>query len=95
MKTLNHLALTSLVTALFVTSSAFAGDSTARTVDNHHGTVTYLSHRAAQKPVSIAFYNSDAGSGLRGAQKGAEKNQVVSRNVTTAHGTVIYYAPAE
>lgn len=95
MKTVTQLALTGLVTALLATGSALAGDTEVRTIDNHHGAVTYLPRETSQKKVTIALFNQRAGSGVGSVKKETQRNEVVSHNVTTPHGTVIYYGPAE
>lgn len=95
MKTVTQFALTGLATVLFATGSAFAGESEVRTIDNHHGTVTYLPRAAAQETVTVGFYNQRTGRGIGHAKQEARPNRGDFRNVTTPHGTVSYYAPAE
>lgn len=96
MKTTTQFAITALATLVFATGSAFAADSEVRTVDNHHGTVTYLPRSTERKQVTIAFYNQRAGAGLGGgANRVAKRDQGTFRQVTTPHGTVSYFAPAE
>ncbi|HSI14529.1 MAG TPA: hypothetical protein VK961_20935 [Chthoniobacter sp.] len=95
MKTNTQLALTGLATVLFATGSAFAGNSEVRTIDNHHGTVTYLPRETSQKSVTIALYNQRGGSGVGQVNRQARRDQGTFRQVATPHGTVSYYAPAE
>lgn len=97
MKTITQFALTGLATALFAAGSALAAGSEVRSVDNHHGTVTYLPSSTQQKKqVTIAFYNARAGTGLgSSANRAAKRDQGSFRQVTTPHGTVSYFAPAE
>jgi len=95
MKTNAKFALAGLTAVLFATGSAFAGGSEVRTIDNHHGTVTYLPREASQKNVTIALYNQRGGSGLVQANRQVKRDQGTFRQVATPHGTVSYYAPAE
>ncbi|MEI9894639.1 MAG: hypothetical protein WDN28_12315 [Chthoniobacter sp.] len=92
MKSITKLTLAGITTALFATGGAFANDAEGRTIDNHHGSVTYLS-RPAQTPVTIAFAGH-----VKAAQSGTEKVKRVEarfHEVSTPHGTVNYFAPTE
>jgi len=95
MKTVTQFALTGLATVLFATGSAFAGESEVRAIDNHHGVVTYLPVDRTQKSVTVGFYNGRTGKGVGTAKKQAKPDRGALRDVTTPHGTVSYYAPAE
>lgn len=95
MKTITQFALTGLATALFASGSAFAGDGEWRTIDNHHGSVTYYAPRSVQKTVTVGFFNGRTGQGLGRTNTVTRQDQGGFRQVTTPHGTVSYYAPAE
>jgi hypothetical protein len=94
MKTINTLTLAGIATALFATGSAFAGDANWRAVDNHHGAATYLP-RAEQKEITIALYHERSGKGIGRVNNAVKRDAGDFREVTTPHGTVSYYAPAE
>jgi hypothetical protein len=95
MKTVTQFALTGLATMLLATGSAFAGESEVRTIDNHHGATTYLPRNTTQRSVTVGFYNQRTGKGVGRVNREAKPNQGAYRDVTTPHGTVTYYAPAE
>ncbi len=91
MKPITKLALAGITAALLATGSAFANDTELRTVDNHHGTVTYFA-RPAQTQGTIAFAGH--------AKVAPRSTGTVSRDeggfreIATPHGTVNYFAPA-
>ena len=95
MKTITQFALTGLATALFATGSAVAGDGEWRTVDNHHGSVTYYAPVSTQKTVTVGYFNGRTGKGLGSTNSVARQGQGGFRQVSTPHGSVSYFAPAE
>lgn len=92
MKTIAKLSFAGIATALLATAGAFANDSEPRMIDNHHGSVTYLG-RPVQKEATIAF-GGHAEAASRVSVKVA-RDDVRLREVSTPHGTVSYFAPAE
>jgi len=92
MKTLAKLSFTGIATALLATAGAFANDTETRAVDNHHGSVIYLS-RPAQKEATMAFGGHSTAASLT-SQK-VTRDGVHLRQVSTPHGTVSYFAPTE
>lgn len=96
MKTITQFALTGLAAALFATGSALAGEGEWRTVDNHHGSVSYYYvPGSTQRTVTVGYFNGNTGKGLGGASNASKQGQGAFRQVSTPHGTINYYAPAE
>jgi hypothetical protein len=72
-----------------------ATDSGSYTIDNHHGTVTYLA-RPAQNEATIAFGGaSKARTVMKSNEPKSVEPAVGMREVATPHGTVSYFAPVE
>ena len=92
MKTITKLSLAAVATTLLATAGAFANDTELRAIDNHHGSVLYLS-RPAQKEITVAF-GGHAKVATRASQP-VPRSEVRLRQVSTPHGTVSYFAPAE
>lgn len=92
MKTVTKCALAGLTAALIIPAGVFANDSEWMAVDNHHGSVTYL-HRPAQKETTIAFFGH--GKGIGRATEKTKGSDLRAMNVSTPHGSVIYYEPAQ
>ena len=95
MKTVTQFAFTGLAAVLFATGSTFAGESEVRAIDNHHGVITYVPVDRTQNTVTVGFYNGRTDRGIGRAKKETKLYRGSYRDVTTPHGTVSYYAPAE
>ena len=94
MKTITKLALAGISASLF-TASAIANDAGLRGIDNHHGSVTYVrsTQSEGQKGVTIGVYTGGRTIGYAAVQ--VERQPVTFHQVSTPHGTVSYFAPAE
>jgi hypothetical protein len=93
MKTITKLTLAGISAALFTASAI--GNDTVQAIDNHHGAVTYLrsTQQEGQRGVTIGVYTGRKAVGFAPAQ--VERQPVTFHQVSTPHGTVSYFAPAE
>jgi hypothetical protein len=93
MKTTTKLALASITAVLF-TGGAFANDAERNAIDNHHGVVTYYARPAQQQhEATVAVFTG--GKAVRRPQAKVERDALAFKEVSTPHGTISYFAPAE
>ena len=72
-----------------------ATDPGSYTIDDHHGTMTYLA-RPAQNKATIAFGGtSKARTPMKRNEPKSNEPKVERREVTSPHGTVTYFAAIE
>jgi hypothetical protein len=99
MKNSQFSGLAALALILLAVGSAAASDSQWRAIDNHHGASTYLP-RSAETSAAIAFGGHAKGAGSTTTRVTRTNSSVKEpksgfREVTTPHGTVNYFEPAE
>jgi hypothetical protein len=99
MKTHAKFIFVTVAMALYAAVRAFANDPQLQMIDNHHGTYIYLS-RPGTTGTTIAFGGHPKRSGgmaynAKSINPSPSEAKSEFREVTTPHGTVSYFAPAE